>query len=173
MGSHHTLLTFISYRIFNVQESTHAIFLHADGVPSYSPDLHILAVTTTPGRDHTCVPCTGWRVWPLEVGCLASTQKNPGLNSPRITVHFKSCGLHTLWLYNEISTLFSPGGWDSTIGKVLDSWSKGGDFVSQLKQRENVLLCLCWLLFSVWSIPVLQQWHVKDCGHFAKVQVAG
>ena len=28
--------------------------------------------------------------------------------------------------------------------------------------------CVCWLLFSVRSTPVLPQWHVKDPGHSAK-----
>ena len=32
---------------------------------------------------------------------------------------------------------------------------------------------VCWLLFGVRSTPVLPQWHVKDPGHSAKVQVAG
>ena len=39
--------------------------------------------------------------------------------------------------------------------------SDGRIFVS----RVNFV---CWLLFGVRSIPMLQQWHVQDPGHSAK-----
>ena len=50
------------------------------------------------------------------------------------------------------------------------------DFESRQERREiffSGVNFVCCLLFCVCSTPVLAQWHIKDPGHSAKVQVAG
>ena len=52
----------------------------------------------------------------------------------------------------------------SLLVTAPDSWSKGCEFESRQKQRENFLLRVifaCWLLFDVRCTPMLPQWHVK------------
>ena len=57
-----------------------------------------------------------------------------------------------------------------TRDRKVASWNPG-------RSSRRIFFCrvkfVCWLLFGVRSTPVLPQWHVKDPGHSAKVQVAG
>ena len=63
------------------------------------------------------------------------------------------------------------GSRDSLLVGAPDSWSKSFEFESGRSGRRiffSRVNLVCWLVFGVYSTPVLLQWHVKDHGHSAE-----
>ena len=57
------------------------------------------------------------------------------------------------------------------VGRVPDSWLKGGEFESQQEWQDNFSSqewTLCALIRCLFHLPMLPQWHIKDPSHSAK-----
>ena len=100
--------------------------------------------------------------------------KCPHSQKPQHIQTIKNTVKNTWWQLMIWITSTLQGSRDSLLVRAPDSWSKGCEFESRQKRRENVLFrvnFVCWLLlllFGVRSTPVLPQWHPKDPGHSAK-----